>query len=247
MRLRIKLRRVEQSAKHPINNLYSDLSEQIENVLKYNIHHQFESKSASSATRKIRSTFCFDYNLNHNTSCQKQNLLDITLSLLPGYYKKSQIIEAFYEHHFVLGAVKCEYTVINIAQVPTPHIKRKMKYRCVTPIYLPMNILSRESIQHKFLEPFQKEYEHKFVQKLVSKRFILNKEDFEIDEWEEPDFSLVQQPEQIEVEAPQQKTKAYAYKFSFEAYLPVELQTIGYFSGFGEQNHMGFGMVEVVE
>ncbi|MBI9034564.1 MAG: hypothetical protein JEZ03_08860 [Bacteroidales bacterium] len=245
--MRLVIRLHKKSRFNSDKRLSHDFPEQIEAILKRVIHNYIVSKTSNSETRKIRSTFCYYSTFNQDVLLDNKSYFEITLSLLPGYYKKELLTDILYEQIFIMGLQGDEYDVVNIKILEKVSLKRGMIYKCISPIYLPIYNLENQSVNHKHVEPFQKEYINKFIQTIVNKRFLMNKEDFEIEEWEEPVFELLSEVKQVRLKEKYFPENAIAYDFTFKAILPVELHSIAYYSGFGEQTHLGCGMVEVVD
>lgn len=147
------------------------------------------------------------------------------------------------------GKNKCIFYVEKVNALPEPEFKETMTFRATSPI-----CLSRPAANgyKEFLHPSHPEYGERFFENLMFK--FLSYKGIEPQYFNDPLNSEYRfryyEPCKSRLAAIKQgtpeETKVRGYFYTFEITAPKELLRIGYYSGFGEKNSLGFGYAEVV-
>lgn len=146
---------------------------------------------------------------------------------------------------------QCRFYIINVESLPEPEFTTFMRFRCASPICLskPVEIKGRPG--KEFLHPSHPEYARRLGENLFFKylSFYQMETDAGIEDrltkdfqfkWYEPCKSRL-----VTIKAgSREETRIRGYLYSFDLTAPPELMRIGYYSGFGEKNSLGFGYVE---
>ena len=155
----------------------------------------------------------------------------------------------FMDQVFALGdrISRVHYVVSRIDAVARPQFKEEMVYRCLSPIFLRRK---RNDGGEDYLHPEEKEYGLLLVQNLLSKSQALQlagkHDEVNVTSFPHFDFKPTGKVYKNGVkikQLTQQETMLVGYMFEFELTAPIELQEIGYYSGFGHLNSQGFGCV----
>jgi CRISPR-associated endoribonuclease Cas6 len=165
---------------------------------------------------------------------------------------KSFIIPIFENREFKIGdsrgktAIKTE----NITEVDKPNFSKpdRIIFSCLSP----MLISEKGNLSETFLSPDQKDFDKVFFKSLMFKYAnmvkYMNENSGGLANLNDLKFKLIGKPKtkivKIKVDTPHQRA-VKGYMFDFEVKAPVELLKIGYNSGFGELNNLGFGCCEV--
>jgi CRISPR-associated endoribonuclease Cas6 len=144
------------------------------------------------------------------------------------------------------GAPPLVMQVEQVTALPKPDFQPLMHYRTLTPICVSRHNEGQRYAQ--YLHPSDPEYATRMLQNLLQKyesahpdlpKPTLNFIDFDL--LTEPFSKLVTIKGGKESET---KIRGYLCEFAFK--LPVELQEVAYYAGFGEKGSQGMGMVRVL-
>lgn len=165
---------------------------------------------------------------------------------------RSFIIPIFKDQEFKIGdsrgktAIKTE----NITEVNKPDFSKlnKIVFSCISP----MLIADKGNSSEIFSSPDQKDFDKIFFKSLMFKYAnmvkYMNENNGGLANLNDLKFKLIGKPKtkivKIKLDTPHQRA-VKGYMFDFEVKAPVELLKIGYNSGFGELNNLGFGCCEV--
>ncbi|HQG36370.1 MAG TPA: CRISPR-associated endoribonuclease Cas6 [Bacteroidales bacterium] len=184
--------------------------------------------------------------------------------------RNTELIVSFYVseavEHFIAGVFKnqhlklgdrissADFYVRQIEKLPDISFSSCMKFRAISPLIVSHNTGVEEYA--RYLSPEDDAYPELLYNNLISKYVataefhtedcnkgaVLSEQEF--------GFSLLGGIRQklIRIKAGKSdETFLKGFEFEFKLTAPVELMRIGYYSGFGEKNSLGFGCVEVVE
>ncbi|HYG37292.1 MAG TPA: CRISPR-associated endoribonuclease Cas6 [Cytophagales bacterium] len=145
------------------------------------------------------------------------------------------------------------FTVKSVESLAVPNFKQCMQYKALSPLCLTTK--RPESKYAQYLSPVDGEYKEFLIRNLISKytAHSIAISDGLIESQVNGatmDFKLLNEPQRkkITIKAlTSQQTEVVGYLFDFELTAPVGLHEVGYYSGFGEKNSMGFGCGEVIQ
>jgi len=166
-------------------------------------------------------------------------------SFLTGLFLNQQL-------DIVVADYQCRFYVAQVEALAEPEFSTHMSFRSASPICLSKPVLVNGKPGKEFLHPSHPEYGKRFAQNLLFKYLSFSQMEADADlenrltkelqfKWFEPCKSRL-----VTIKAGSaEETRIRGYLFSFELSAPPELMRIGYYSGFGEKNSLGFGYVEV--
>jgi len=177
------------------------------------------------------------------------NEVFLTVSFLPVETIDVFIRGLFKAQHLGLGnkQYQTDFQVQSIEKEPEIQLASVMRYRCISPLVIGEK--RENSKNDKYLSPEDENFEAVFAENLISKYLSFNKQQFKLDELTPLKFTLLNKPRKkgitIKAGTPQE-TKVIGYMFDFELAAPPNMQSAGYYAGFGQENSQGFGCVEVL-
>jgi len=156
------------------------------------------------------------------------------------------VAENFHNTHFLLGdrISQVSFTVISVERLPDPEFTDKMTFKTLSPLHLTQKIPGRKN--ELFLSPESAEYQELFYENLLRKFRSLNGDNH-------PQTSLngkfkLRSPvtqKGITIQSGNAgQTKLIGYQLRFRLQADAGLIRAGYYLGFGEKNHLGFGCCE---
>ena len=151
------------------------------------------------------------------------------------------------------GRLKSRFFIEQVEALPEPEFSNKMSFRTTSPICLSKPVIVNEKPGKDFLHPSHPEYGRRLMENLVFKYLSYEHIEAEFDEqskfmknfqfkWYEPCKSRLATIK----EGSKEETRIRGYLYGFDLAAPPELLRIGYYSGFGEKNSLGFGYVEIM-
>jgi CRISPR-associated endoribonuclease Cas6 len=164
------------------------------------------------------------------------------------------ILGVFRNQSFTIGdkISRCSFVVSTIEKVKEPKWSNEMSFRADSPVVV--SILGVKYAQ--YLEPSHKEYGNYIIQNLINKyaTAITARKNYngivDLSHKGNISFKLMSKPvsKLITIKTgTKEETKIRGYTYNFKLKAPLELMKIGYYSGFGEKNSLGFGSVELIE
>ncbi|WP_456407907.1 CRISPR-associated endoribonuclease Cas6 [Caldithrix abyssi] len=168
-------------------------------------------------------------------------------SFLSGLFLNQQL-------DIVDGRHQCRFYVRQVESLSAPEFKARMHFRSKSPICLSKPVEINGKSGKEFLHPSHPEYGQRLVQNLFFKYLSFKElekdaamedslmKNFEF-KWYEPCKSRLATVKS----GSKEETRIRGYLYSFDLTAPPELLRIGYYSGFGEKNSLGFGYVEVMK
>lgn len=141
------------------------------------------------------------------------------------------------------------FQIVRVEGCQPPLFEKTINYRCLSPVFIKEK---RADGGENYLDPAHPQYGKILVNNLLSK-WVVKSEVVgiggqEVSEDLAFDFRVkgkVFKNGVLIKQLTDQETKLIGYSYEFELTAPVELQEIGYYSGFGQLNSQGFGCVEV--
>ena len=167
------------------------------------------------------------------------------------------IIGLFQKQEFYIGhPEKCRLSVDMVERLPLPEFQETMHYCCLSPICVSFQPEGKKYAD--YLSPHDPQYDRILLDNLINKyRLIENlSESTEavrervISEW---GFRFCCETEELRSwlqtirKGKPDETRVRGYEYPFSLTTSPTLHKIGYLTGFGEKNAMGFGCVEAGE
>lgn len=182
--------------------------------------------------------------------------IELNLNFYTNQAAEPFITGLFRNQEFTLGdkLSQVNLNVKSIEKLPEPEWHSTMRLRTESPVVISIRE-TPESKSALYLSPESDNYEEYFLKNLTSKfmAFMNNhagsSQVINFGKNEEPRFRLLGKPHQKVIKikansAAETKIKGFMYEFEFTA--PVELMKLGYYSGFGEKNSLGFGCCRII-
>jgi CRISPR-associated endoribonuclease Cas6 len=181
----------------------------------------------------------------------------MNISFYAGEAAEPFIIGLFKNQEFSIGdkISKVQFRVNSIEKLPEPEWKPTMTFRTESPIIISKKE-TETSRNAKYLSPEEPGYGELLIKNLLTKYMAVMKQQNGISQsitFGNPagtNFTLKGKPRskviKIKVGTPEE-TSLKGYLFDFEITAPVELIKMGFNSGFGEKNSLGFGSGEMIE
>lgn len=177
--------------------------------------------------------------------CGSVNLI---FSSIPDLLLAPLVISNFQDSRFMLGdkLSQVPFQVEKIEMVPEPDFTDKMTFRTLSPLHLAIKVPGRKS--ELFLSPESDSYGKIFFENLQQKCSLLKGQDllhgpgtgkFKLRS------ELAQKGITMNSGTPGQ-VKLIGYQLRFRLQADPALLKSGYYLGFGEKNHLGFGCCEIL-
>lgn len=150
----------------------------------------------------------------------------------------------FADQRFYIDQLPVEVT--SVEALTPPFFTRTMHYRCLSPMVVESK--GEHDKYEQYLAPDDPRFEERLVQNLVAKCAALNTLVAAEDQEESVRFVLEgRYRSKLHTIKPKSKaeTKIRGYLFDFTLTAPEHVHEIGYYAGFGMNNAMGFGCVEI--
>lgn len=169
--------------------------------------------------------------------------IGLIFSTIPDEALAPLVTAHFQGSRFLLGDRKSQvnFSVEKVQQLPEPEFTDKMTFKTLSPLHLTMKINGRKN--ELFLSPETSGYARFFFENLHQKFKLLNGFDHPHDPLAGK-FKLrspvTQKGITIQTGNPAQ-TKLIGYQLRFRLQADPALLRAGYYLGFGEKNHLGFG------
>lgn len=178
----------------------------------------------------------------------KSDHIDLIISTLPEETIQHFISGVFCDREFTLGdrISNVAFRINTIEALPIPSFTDEMSFRSLSPLFVSGKVEDRQYAQH-----FSPDYEGYLLLminnlKVKYKVFTGNESAFDV---QGASLKLLTPPKQkgITIKAgTQQQTKLVGYQYNFILKADKELLRMGYYTGFGEKNSMGFGCCETL-
>ena len=172
--------------------------------------------------------------------------IGLIFSTIPDESMAPLVIECFQKRHFLLGdrISQVSFLVEAVERLPEPLFTDKMTFKTLSPLHLTMKIQGRKN--ELFLSPETSGYARLFYENLHLKFRLLNGFDHPHDPLAgkfKLRSSVTQKGITVQSGNPGQN-KLIGYQLRFRLQADPSLIKAGYYLGFGEKNHLGFGCCE---
>lgn len=177
----------------------------------------------------------------------KCDAIHLIVSFLPHETISHFIQGLFTDQVFRLGDQQSQvsFRVSSVEGLPEPDFQKTMTFRALSPILVTQNIPGERHA--RYLPPDHQDYPTLLLNNLKEKWLAFKGQPFQPENLDRSfSVSSVIRKKGILIKAgTPAETKLIGYLFDFTLTAPSELIRLGYYSGFGEKNSMGFGCVEV--
>lgn len=172
----------------------------------------------------------------------------LIFSTIPDKNLVSLVTEIFQDVCFLLGDrhSQVSFAITAVEELPEPAFTDKMTFRTISPLHLTQKIPGRKN--DLFLSPEASDYSGLFYENLHQKYRGL----YGTNSWQDPlagKFKLRSPvtPKGITLHTEtSHQTKIIGYQLRFRLQADPEVLRTGYYLGFGEKNHLGFGCCEAL-
>ncbi len=174
--------------------------------------------------------------------------IGLIFSTIPDESMVPLVTTAFTEAKFLLGDKRSQVSFLleKVEVLPEPDFSDKMTLKTISPLHLSVKIHGRKN--ELFLSPEHPEYPQFFYENLLNKFKILHGFDYQSTNLPGK-FKLrspvTQKGITIQSGTPSQ-SKLIGYQLRFRLQTDPALIRTGYYLGFGEKNHLGFGCCEIL-
>jgi CRISPR-associated endoribonuclease Cas6 len=177
------------------------------------------------------------------------NSLSFTISFMADKAAEVFIKGMFADQQISIGDRfnKLDAEVTSVEALPPPFFTNIVHYRCIAPLCIK---LKQEGFMHEqYLPPDDPRFESIFLQNMIAKCAALNilYTDAKI-EHEQLKFQLCgnYRSKLISIKPyTKEETRIRGFIFDFSLHGPEYMHEMGYYAGFGMNNAMGFGAVEI--
>lgn len=172
--------------------------------------------------------------------------IGLIFSTIPDESLAPLVMECFQKTRFLLGdrTTQVPFLVEAVEQLPEPLFTDKMTFKTLSPLHLTRKIPGRRN--ELFLSPESSEYSGFFYENLYNKYKILYGHEY-LNDPLAGKFKLrspvTQKGINMQSGTPGE-SKLIGYQLRFRLQADSELLRSGYYLGFGEKNHLGFGCCE---
>jgi CRISPR-associated endoribonuclease Cas6 len=185
--------------------------------------------------------------------------ISFEISFLMDNASQNLIIGLFEKQQMRLGdrQTQVDLFVKSVELLPQAILEQKtVKLSCSSPMVVSAPVIFGKKLQHRYLSPNDAEFESYFIQNLIQK-YVAATEHELIEPSAGADnipisFKLLSDKEAVKSRLIKLKancpaeTKVKGFLFDFEIDAAPELIKLGYLSGFGHENAMGFGSVKLI-
>lgn len=171
----------------------------------------------------------------------------LIISMLPEEITQKFITGIFRDQEFTLGdrISQVPFRVVAVEAIPEPEFRETMTFTALSPLLISFKL--QEERYARYLSPSDPEYSILFFRNLKEKQIAFTGKTYDFDE-KAGNLKLLSEPRKkgilIKAGTPMQ-SKLIGYQYEFRITAPAELIRLGYYTGFGEKNSMGFGCTEV--
>ncbi len=178
----------------------------------------------------------------------KSDQIALIISTLPEETIQHFVSGVFCDREFTLGdrISDAGFRINAIEALPAPVFADEMSFRSLSPLFVSGKVEGRQYAQH--FSPDHEGYLPLMINNLKAKQkvFTGTESSFAI---QDAALELLSPPKQkgitIKAGTPQQ-TKLVGYQYNFKLKADASLLRMGYYTGFGEKNSMGFGCCEML-
>lgn len=179
-------------------------------------------------------------------------IVDLVVSMYSEELSEHQINEIFIDKKIQIGDSKSSinFNISSIEIIKEPKFNEVMIYKTLSPLLISFKYPGQTHAS--YLTPENKNFSKNLFKSLINKykayhepvsgkKVLFSDFDLKYENIKKPKSSLVT----IKAgNSEENRMKAYSAQFKITA--PVELQKMGYYSGFGQKNSLGFGCCELI-
>lgn len=174
-------------------------------------------------------------------------MASMVISMLPVETIRNFITGIFRDQLFTLGdrISQVPFRVVAVEAMPEPAFRDTMTFTALSPLLI--SFKTPEDRYARYLSPSDPEYSILFFRNLKEKQIAFTGKPCDFDEKEgnfKPLSEFRKKGILIKAGTPMQ-SKLIGYRYEFRITAPLELIRLGYYTGFGEKNSMGFGCAEM--
>lgn len=197
--------------------------------------------------------FCYSRLSNPESHPQRDRLLigsesvELQISFFDELGTEQMMRDLFQDQKIVIGDFlsKVEFKIGTIERLHTPKLEGAANFRTLSPLYLP---IQREDGSWMSISPETQNFGNLLFRNLKEKHLALYGQPFDGDEIFSFQLLQASYSNSVIVNAgTKQETKLRGFDTAFYFEADSRLLKIGYEAGFGENNHLGFGMVESIQ
>jgi len=177
----------------------------------------------------------------------QSNLIGLIISTLPEETIQHFVSGVFCDREFILGdrISSVGFRIDSIEALSAPVFTDEMSFRSLSPLFVSGKVEGRQYAQH--FSPENEGYLQLMMNNLKVKYKVFTGSE-SIFDVQNSAFELLSPPKQkgitIKAGTPQQ-SKLVGYQYNFKLKADAALLRMGYYTGFGEKNSMGFGCCEI--
>jgi len=177
----------------------------------------------------------------------KSDQIELIISTLPEEMIQHFVSGVFRDREFTLGdqISRAGFRINAIEALPTPTFTDEMSFRSLSPIFVSDKVEGHRYAQ--YLAPDYDGYIQLMINNLKAKLRVFTGSESLFDV-QHAALQLINPAKQkgitIKAGTPQQ-TKLVGYQYNFKLKADAALLRMGYYTGFGEKNSMGFGCCEI--
>ena len=185
------------------------------------------------------------------------HILSPTVSFQISFYADKTveyfILGVFDRQEFEIGDKhsKAKFFVEKVEALPVPEFNNPSTFRCLSPICVAKPLRKGNKLISEYISPADPDFEQLFIKNLLNKYNAISGNKNKFAHGNLPfTFELLEKPKSrlITIKSgTREQTKVRGFLFPFKLNAPVELMQLGYESGFGEKNSLGFGCVERIK
>ncbi|MCE1198140.1 MAG: CRISPR-associated endoribonuclease Cas6 [Marinilabiliales bacterium] len=174
--------------------------------------------------------------------------VSLVFSTLPDPMLSESVMELFSGNRFLLGDRQSQvaFEIVKTELLPEPVFAEKMTFKTLSPIHLPVKVEGRKNDQ--YLSPEEPDYVLPFFHSL-HKKYLLLEGSEHVHDPSAAKFKLRSKVtlKGITMQAgTPSENKLVGYQLRFRLSADPALLRAGYYLGFGEKNHLGFGCCEIL-
>lgn len=174
--------------------------------------------------------------------------IGLTISMLPEEMVSHFISGIFRDQEFQLGdrISQVSLKISTIERLPDPMFPDSLQFRSISPVLV--SFLYPGERYARYLKPGDADYQRLLFRNLKEKYRMIHGKEHPFRE-DEGQFHIMGEPKKkgivIKAGTPHE-SKIIGYTYDFRVTAPADLIRLGYYTGFGEKNSLGFGCAEVM-
>ena len=181
----------------------------------------------------------------------QSRFVDLHISFYTFKAIESFLSGIFYEQKMIIesAGLISAFAIDKIETLPEPEFNSTMKLRTSSPIVISRPVRYKGKYSKEYLAPDHPEYADYLIRNLIEKYSVIHNKTFNNYTYSDNDFSIIgvfKSRLNTIKQGKAEETKVRGYLYQYAIKIPLEFMRIGYFSGFGEKNSMGYGYVDIL-